>query len=113
MALSVLSRLLQVQKPPGGIIGAPCATLAARFKSTSAKQTSPAPEPHQSASDKPDAHSRPANEQKYESVAEQDRKLREKMEGLSGDGGEAGLELEGGQPVAMKRSIKNNMFRLI
>lgn len=46
-------------------------------------------------------------------VAEQDEELRRKLEGISGDGGEAGLELENGQPVAMKRSVKENMFRLI
>lgn len=46
-------------------------------------------------------------------MAEQDEELRRKLEGISGDGGEAGLELENGQPVAMKRSVKENMFRLI
>lgn len=34
-------------------------------------------------------------------------------EAMSGDGGTAGLELEDGQPVSMKRSVKNNMFRYI
>ena len=46
-------------------------------------------------------------------MAEQDEELRRKLEGISGDGGEAGLELENGQPVAMKRSVRENMFRLI
>ena len=46
-------------------------------------------------------------------MAEQDEELRQKLEGISGEGGAAGLELEDGQPVAMKRSVKNNMFRLI
>jgi len=45
--------------------------------------------------------------------AELDEELRRKMEGISGDGGEAGVEYEDGQPVAMKRSVKSNMFRLI
>ena len=35
------------------------------------------------------------------------------MQGISGDGGEAGVEYEDGQPVAMKRGVKENMFRLI
>lgn len=35
------------------------------------------------------------------------------MAGLSGDGGEAGIEYENGEPVAMKRSVRNNMFRYI
>ena len=46
-------------------------------------------------------------------VAEADEELRRKMSGLAGDGGEAGLEVEDGQPVSMKRSVKNNMFRYI
>ncbi len=46
-------------------------------------------------------------------MAELDEELKLKMAGLAGDGGEAGVELEDGQPVAMKRSVKNNMFRYI
>lgn len=46
-------------------------------------------------------------------MAELDEELRNKMSGLAGDGGEAGVEYEDGQPVAMKRSVKNNMFRYI
>ncbi|MCJ1454821.1 hypothetical protein MMC28_005174 [Mycoblastus sanguinarius] len=45
--------------------------------------------------------------------AEADEELRQKLERISGGGGEAGLELENGQPVSMKRSVKQNMFRLI
>lgn len=51
--------------------------------------------------------------QNKKTVAEIDAEIRNKMEGRSGDGGEAGIELENGQPVAMKRSVKNNMFRYI
>ncbi|KAI9880586.1 MAG: hypothetical protein M1830_001937 [Pleopsidium flavum] len=50
---------------------------------------------------------------KRKTVAELDEELRLKLEGISGDGGAAGLELEDGKPVAMKRGVKNNMFRLI
>lgn len=46
-------------------------------------------------------------------MAELDEELRQKMSGLSGDGGESGVEYEDGQPVSMKRSVKNNMFRYI
>ena len=46
-------------------------------------------------------------------MAERDEELRVKLEGISGEGGAAGLELEDGKPVAMKRGVKNNMFRLI
>ncbi|KAL8796157.1 MAG: hypothetical protein Q9195_001490 [Heterodermia aff. obscurata] len=51
--------------------------------------------------------------QKKKTMAEIDEELRLKLEGISGGGGEAGLELENGQPVAMKRSVRENMFRLI
>lgn len=46
-------------------------------------------------------------------MAEMDEELRLKLEGISGEGGEAGLELEDGKPVAMKSGVKENMFRLI
>jgi len=45
--------------------------------------------------------------------AQLDEELRQKMMGLAGDGGEAGIEYEDGKPVAMKRSVKDNMFRYI
>lgn len=50
---------------------------------------------------------------KAKTIAEQDEELRRKMGGLSGDGGEAGVEYENGEPVAMKRSVKANLFRYI
>ncbi|KAF2120582.1 hypothetical protein BDV96DRAFT_683032 [Lophiotrema nucula] len=52
-------------------------------------------------------------EKKKKTQAELDKELEMKMMGLSGDGGEAGVELEDGQPVSMKRSVRNNMFRYI
>jgi hypothetical protein len=45
--------------------------------------------------------------------AELDKELQLKMQGVAGDGGDAGIEYEDGQPVSMKRSVKNNMFRYI
>lgn len=44
---------------------------------------------------------------------ELDNELRAAMEGRAGDGGLAGAELEGGQAVGMKRSVRENMFRYI
>ncbi|KAK7513529.1 uncharacterized protein IWZ02DRAFT_18907 [Phyllosticta citriasiana] len=44
---------------------------------------------------------------------EKDEELKRKMAGIAGDGGEAGVEYEDGQPTAMKRSVRNNMFRYI
>lgn len=46
-------------------------------------------------------------------MAERDEELRMKLEGRSGEGGVAGLELEGGRPMAMKRGVRENMFRVI
>ena len=51
--------------------------------------------------------------EKKKTQAELDDEVRQKLEAMSGDGGAAGLELEDGQPVSMKRSVKNNMFRYI
>lgn len=55
----------------------------------------------------------PPGQRRKKTVAEQDEELQRKMAGMAGDGGEAGVEYEDGQPVAMKRSVKNNMFRYI
>ena len=68
-------------------------------------------------SENPAKTSQPATEPTIQvrklTVAEQDELLRRKMAGIEGDGGEAGVEYENGVPVAMKRSVKNNMFRYI
>jgi hypothetical protein len=53
------------------------------------------------------------NELKKKTQAELDLELQAKLRGLSGDGGDAGVEYEDGKPVSMKRSVKNNMFRYI
>lgn len=50
---------------------------------------------------------------KRKTQAQLDEELRQKMMGIAGDGGESGVEYEDGVPVAMKRSVKNNMFRYI
>ncbi|KAE8448208.1 hypothetical protein EG329_009638 [Mollisiaceae sp. DMI_Dod_QoI] len=47
------------------------------------------------------------------SMKEKDEDLKLKLEGISGEGGEAGLELENGKPVGLKRGVKENMFRII
>lgn len=49
----------------------------------------------------------------HKSMADMDEEMKQAMEKLSGEGGEYGLELEGGKPVAMKRGVKENMFRYI
>ena len=46
-------------------------------------------------------------------IAQLDEELRLKMEDKSGEGGEAGIELEDGKPTALKRGVRENMFRVI
>ncbi|KAF4993231.1 hypothetical protein FGRMN_6595 [Fusarium graminum] len=46
-------------------------------------------------------------------LAELDQELREKMEGMSGEGGGAGVEYENGKAEGLKRGVKSNMFRVI
>lgn len=50
---------------------------------------------------------------KKKTMAELDEELKLKLEGISGKGRASELEYENGKAVAMKRSVKNNMFRLI
>ncbi|KAM5511452.1 Tip elongation aberrant protein 3 [Fusarium oxysporum f. sp. phaseoli] len=45
--------------------------------------------------------------------AELDQELREKLEGMSGEGGGAGVEYENGRAEGLKRGVKSNMFRVI
>lgn len=50
---------------------------------------------------------------KKKTVAEMDEELRLKLEGMSGGGGSAGIEYEGGKAEGLKRGVKSNMFRVI
>lgn len=60
-----------------------------------------------------DAKQAQSKQSTTKTVAQADAEMMRKMAGLSGEGGEAGVEYEDGKAVAMKRSVKNNMFRLI
>lgn len=51
--------------------------------------------------------------QRGKTVAELDEELRLKMEGMSGEGGSAGVEYENGKSEGLKRGVKANMFRVI
>ncbi|KAK4159305.1 hypothetical protein QBC43DRAFT_327417 [Cladorrhinum sp. PSN259] len=51
--------------------------------------------------------------QQKKTLKEMDEELRQKMEGISGDGGASGVEYEDGKPADMKRSVRDNMFRYI
>lgn len=55
-----------------------------------------------------------SKEVKLKKTMEQiDEELRLKLEGISGEGGNAGVEYEGGKAVGLKRGVKENMFRVI
>ncbi|GAB7338659.1 hypothetical protein MBLNU457_5390t1 [Dothideomycetes sp. NU457] len=90
---------------------------AQQSASTTSKPTSTSTSASTSASASPESKQAPASPEtpkpKRKTQTELDDELRQKMSGLSGDGGESGVEYEDGQPVSMKRSVKNNMFRYI
>ncbi|KAL8703030.1 MAG: hypothetical protein Q9201_003806 [Fulgogasparrea decipioides] len=88
----------------------PSAAQAFRCASNKAEEK---PDPDGKSSQEPprDEEAEPPKQKK--TMAELDEELRMKLEGHSGEGGEAGLELEDGRPTAMKRGVRNNMFRLI
>ncbi|KAK1774845.1 hypothetical protein QBC45DRAFT_445694 [Copromyces sp. CBS 386.78] len=50
---------------------------------------------------------------KRKTQAQIDEELRMRMEDMAGEGGAAGVEYEDGKPVAMKRGVRENMFRYI
>lgn len=67
---------------------------------------------HKDVKDKSDANS-VKSKRVAETTTQLDEEMRRAMERIAGDGGEAGLELEDGKPVAMKRGVRDNMFRYI
>ncbi|CAI7581009.1 unnamed protein product [Penicillium manginii] len=73
-------------------------------------KSQPGTNPNESPSKLP---SKPPNTNQVKSITQADAELREKMERMSGEGGAAGVEYEDGKPSAMKRGVRNNMFRLI
>ncbi|OBT82705.1 hypothetical protein VE02_08841 [Pseudogymnoascus sp. 03VT05] len=75
----------------------------------------PALEPTQPAkSSAPETPAEPVKVKvRAKTIAELDEELKLKLEEISGEGGAAGLEYENGKAVAMKRGVKDNMFRLI
>ncbi|KAI0195180.1 hypothetical protein EV127DRAFT_508723 [Xylaria flabelliformis] len=98
------SRIPHIPKP-----AIPRISLRGRFTST---QSHPQTEKNHDVTASP-APSTPKLQSQQKTMAERDEELRQKMSGIAGDGGEAGIEYEDGKPVAMKRSVKNNMFRYI
>ena len=52
-------------------------------------------------------------EQVKKTMAQLDEELRLKLEDISGEGGNAGIEYEDGKAEGLKRGVKENMFRVI
>ncbi|KAI0832179.1 hypothetical protein F5Y06DRAFT_189773 [Hypoxylon sp. FL0890] len=98
------SRELPLQRVP----------IVNHYRPASSQSNSKQPDPNQRQDSQThnDTSTAKANAKK-KTMAELDAELQQKMSGLSGDGGESGVEYEDGKPVAMKRSVKNNMFRYI
>lgn len=67
---------------------------------------------HVEVGDKPDPNN-VKSKREGKTQTQLDEEMRRAMERIAGDGGEAGLELEDGKPVAMKRGVRENMFRYI
>ncbi|KAF2084482.1 hypothetical protein K490DRAFT_68791 [Saccharata proteae CBS 121410] len=86
---------------------------AQRLASSSKQSTAEASQPHDNSSSSKSNQDSTSEKKPQKTQAELDEELKAKMAGLAGDGGEAGVELEDGQPVSMKRSVRNNMFRYI
>jgi hypothetical protein len=60
-----------------------------------------------------DSQSEQETKPKKKTMAALDEELRLKLEDISGEGGGAGIEYEGGKAVGLKRGVRENMFRVI
>ncbi|TGJ82311.1 hypothetical protein E0Z10_g6455 [Xylaria hypoxylon] len=85
-------------------------TLPRRLTSTRGKSQNQSPAKGHDVTPPPETHQTKPEKKTMEQL---DEELRLKMSGIAGDGGESGVEYEDGKPVAMKRSVKDNMFRYI
>jgi hypothetical protein len=85
-----------------------------RLYSEDTTPQTPQQEPNKAPGETPsNSKNEPPSPNKVKSVSQADKELRERLEQMSGEGGAAGIEYEDGKPNAMKRSVRNNMFRLI
>ena len=108
-ALRATKRISASTRPHTAIAAA--RTYASSNQSSSS--TAAKDEPHPERATEQAAQDTAAKKDHTKTQAQLDEELRQKMSGISGDGGDAGVEYEDGQPVSMKRSVKNNMFRYI
>lgn len=112
MKSTALARSIVVLQRPAYQVNRTCTQQRLASTSSSTYQT-----PENKSKDiaestnKGEASSKPKKYQK--TMAEADEEMRRAMETLAGDGGESGVEFEDGKPVAMKRGVRENMFRYI
>lgn len=84
-----------------------------RLISTLPSTTNGMKTPSESKNDTKKSNNADKNSSQKKTMAELDEEMRQKMSALAGDGGESGVEYEDGKPVAMKRSVRENMYRYI
>lgn len=71
------------------------------------------PQPSTQSTQSKQESAKDSSKPKKKTSAELDQELREKLEGMSGEGGGAGVEYENGRAEGLKRGVKSNMFRVI
>ncbi|KAJ5279178.1 hypothetical protein N7478_004550 [Penicillium angulare] len=92
----------------------PFSLSSSRLSGSNENVTPKCPDRSSNTKDEPSSPStKPLEQKKAKPVLQADAELRERLEQMSGDGGTAGIEYEDGKPNTMKRSVRNNMFRLI
>ncbi|KAJ0166702.1 hypothetical protein CTA2_6213 [Colletotrichum tanaceti] len=104
-------RLIGAARPPGQLV--PAARLATNGTNSPAAKT----DNNAHNATRGQAQAAPASDGaaavRRKTMAEQDEELRLKLEGMSGEGGAAGVEYENGKAEGLKRGVKSNMFRVI
>ncbi|KAI1742448.1 hypothetical protein F4680DRAFT_446012 [Xylaria scruposa] len=80
----------------------PRITLYRRFTSTQSHPQTPSARKNHDVTALP-MPSNPKSQSQQKTVAQRDEELRQKMSGIAGDGGEAGVEYEDGKPVASEQ----------
>ena len=113
MNRAILTRSLRVAVPARSIHATSHRALSNTTRSEPQSQATTQTQSKQEESTTTRDATKMATHKKKKTLAELDQELREKLEGLSGEGGGAGVEYEGGKAEGLKRGVKSNMFRVI
>ncbi|KZL69749.1 hypothetical protein CT0861_04519 [Colletotrichum tofieldiae] len=98
---------------PASLPNAPVFAARQTTKSPPARTENPQYTPRDQTHTTPADESSAPLQKKKKTMAELDEELRLKLEGMSGEGGAAGVEYENGRAEGLKRGVKSNMFRVI